>query len=157
MLEKLGLDSPVVPKERLLSVLKAAKSTPELAFDFLQDLTATDHPTSGTLRVVYSLYSYRHRHQLWLKVELERNRPVVASATSVWAAANWLEREVFDLFGVTFEGHPDLRRILLPTDWAGHPLRRDYMEQGGYRDISNERDNPLDQFLGLDRASKEVR
>ena len=75
----------------------------------------------------------------------------IASLAGVWRSAEWMEREVFDLFGVIFEGHPDLRRVLLPDDWVGHPLRKDYVEAGGYREISNERDNPLDQYLELDR------
>ena len=72
----------------------------------------------------------------------------------VWKAANWMEREIYDLFGVVFKGHSDLRRILLPYDWVGTPLRKDYSEAGGYRDISNVRDNPLDLYLNLDREVK---
>lgn len=144
----------VVDPARIAEVCRFCKEQPELAFDFLQDLTATDHPKEQKLRVVYHLYSYRHRHLLVLKVELPRKEPRVASVEPLWKAANWLEREVFDLFGVTFEGHPDLRRILLPEDWKGHPLRRDYMEAGGWHDISNVRDNPLELFLQLDRGAK---
>lgn len=136
---------------RLLEICRFLKAEPDLSFDLLQDLTATDHPKDKLIRVVYHFYSYTHRHLLVAKVELDRDRPVVDSLECVWKAANWLEREVFDLFGVSFVGHSDLRRILLPDDWVGWPLRKDYQEAGGYQGISNLRDNPLDQYLSLDR------
>jgi NADH-quinone oxidoreductase subunit C len=138
----------------VVEICRFLKSDPELAFDLLQDLTATDHPKDGLIRVVYHFYSYRHRHMLVAKVELPRAAPEVDSVEPVWKAANWLEREVYDLFGVTFRGHPDLRRVMLPDDWVGHPLRKDYSETGGYQGISNVRDNPLDLYLTLDKQVK---
>jgi NADH-quinone oxidoreductase subunit C len=81
-----------------------------------------------------------------LKVETDREAPSIASVESVWKAATWLEREIYDLFGVNFTGHSDLRRILLPDDWVGYPLRKDYQEAGGYHGIGNERPDPLVQL-----------
>ena len=139
---------------KLLEVARLLKSDPELSFDFLQDLTATDHPKDGVIKVVYHFYSYQHRHLLAAKVHADRKNPELDSLEPVWKAANWMEREVYDLYGVTFRGHPDLRRVLLPDDWVGHPLRKDYTEAGGYHEISNVRDNPLDLYLNLDRMVK---
>ncbi len=139
---------------RLLEICRFLKSRPELSFDFLEDLTATDHPKQNLIRVIYHFYSYRHRHLFIAKVEVNRQAPELDSVESVWKAANWLEREVYDLFGVRFTGHTDLRRIMMPDDWVGHPLRKDYSEAGGYRDISNVRDNPLDLYLSMDRELK---
>src|SRR6266852_6074550 len=118
---------------RLREICRFLKDAPELYFDFLEDLTATDHPKDNLIRVVYHFYSYRHRHLFIAKVELDRKDPQVDSLEPLWKAANWMEREVFDLFGVTFKGHPDLRRILMPDDWVGTPLRKDYVEAGGGR------------------------
>ena len=139
----------VVQATRWLEVCQVLKA--EQGFDFLQDLTATDHPKEGVMRLVAHFYGYGHRQMFIAKIELPRMSAKIASVAAVWRAAEWMEREVFDLFGVIFEGHPDLRRVLLPDDWVGHPLRKDYVEAGGYREISNERDNPLDQYLELDR------
>jgi NADH-quinone oxidoreductase subunit C len=140
--------------ERLRELCAFLKSEPELAFDFLQDLTATDHPKENRIRVVLHFYSYRHRHLFVAKVDLDRANPVLDSLGSIWKSAVWMEREVFDLFGVRFEGHPDPRRLLLPDDWVGHPLRKDYAEAGGYHGVSNVRDNPLDLFLNMDREMR---
>jgi len=121
-----------IAKEKLVEVARFLKSDPELSFDFLQDLTATDHPKDGVIKVVYHFYSYQHRHLFAAKVLADRANPVLDTLEPVWKAANWMEREVYDLFGVQFTGHPDLRRVLLPDDWVGHPLRKDYSEAGGY-------------------------
>jgi NADH-quinone oxidoreductase subunit C len=137
--------------EKVVEICRYLKSDPALAFDFLEDLTAVDYPKENLIRVVYHFYSYRHRHSFEAKVELDRAKPEVDTVETVWKAANWLEREVLDLFGVTFKGHSDPRRIMLPPDWVGHPLRKDYVEQGGYQGISNIRDNPLDLYLQLDQ------
>src|SRR5262244_2988851 len=136
---------------RLVEICRFLKGQPELSFDFLEDLTATDHPKENLIRVVYHFYSYRHRHLFIAKVELNRTDPQVDSLEPLWKAANWMEREVFDLFGVVFRDHSDLRRILMPDDWVGNPLRKDYTEAGGYQGISNVRDNPLDLYLNMDR------
>jgi NADH-quinone oxidoreductase subunit C len=109
------------------------RDDPELQFTFLSDLTATDHfPLEPRFAVVYHLLSIPHRQTLRLRTWTEGANPVVPSVTSIWPTANWHEREVFDLFGIRFEGHPDLTRLLLPLDWEGHPLRKDY-PTGGYR------------------------
>jgi NADH-quinone oxidoreductase subunit C len=143
-----------VAPARLIEACRFLKGDPELSFDFLEDLTAVDHPKENLIRVVYHLYSYRHRHSFKFKAELDRAKPRVSTVEGVWKAANWLEREVLDLFGVEFEGHSDPRRIMLPPDWVGHPLRKDYVEQGGYQGITNIRDNPLDLYLQLDQTVK---
>jgi NADH/F420H2 dehydrogenase subunit C len=101
------------------------KSAPELAFDYPADITAVDW--SDRLEMVYHLYSISHKHKLTLKADLDRDKPVAPSVTSVWKGANWQEREVFDLFGIKFQGHPDMRRILLPEEFEGYPLRKDYV------------------------------
>jgi NADH-quinone oxidoreductase subunit C len=136
---------------QVVEICRYLKGDPALAFDFLEDLTAVDYPKESLIRIVYHFYSYRHRHSFEAKAELPRNQPEVDTVETVWKAANWLEREVLDLFGVTFKGHSDPRRIMLPPDWVGHPLRKDYVEQGGYQGISNIRDNPLDLYLQLDQ------
>jgi NADH-quinone oxidoreductase subunit C len=144
----------VVKPERIVEVCRFLKSEPGLELDFLEDLTALDWPKTNTLEVVYHLLSYTHRHAIVLKVPLDRAHPVVSTVEGVWKTANWFEREVYDLFGVTFEGHPDLRRIMLPDDWVGHPLRKDYQEAGGYHGLSNVRENPLVELKRLDDAKK---
>ncbi len=116
----------IVAGDRLLDVARALRDAPEAAFDFCVDLTASDWPhRARRFDLVYMLASTRLRHRVRLKVRAGEDEPV-ASVTPVWPAANWLEREVFDMFGVRFAGHPDLRRILMPEDWQGHPQRKDY-------------------------------
>ncbi len=106
--------------------LKAARG-----YNFLATVTATDwYPLEPRFQVVYQLYSLGAHQGLRLKVKLPGSEPRVESVCAVWPAANWFEREVFDLFGVFFTGHPDLRRLLLPEDWEGHPLRKDYPIEG---------------------------
>jgi len=96
------------------------------AFDFLVDITAVDYPLRPErFDLIYILYSYPRNERIRVKTRLMDGEPAT-SAVPVFAGANWLEREVFDMFGIVFSGHPDLRRILLPEDWTGHPLRRDY-------------------------------
>ena len=109
----------------MLDVAIYVRSHPKLDFDFMMCLSGVDYG-KGTLGVVYHLASMTHRHKITIKVEAPKDNAVVPSVDSIWQAANWHEREAFDLYGITFTGHPDLRRILLPEDWEGHPLRKDY-------------------------------
>ena len=100
-------------------------------FNYLSDVTCVDwYPSSPRFEVVYHLLSLSKKERIRLKVRLEDESPAVESVTSVWPAANYFEREVFDLFGVRFTGHPYLRRLLMPEDWQGHPLRKDYPVEG---------------------------
>jgi NADH-quinone oxidoreductase subunit C len=120
----------IVPAARLLDVAAHLRDAPEAAFDCCSDVTATDWPPRAErFDVVCTLYSTRLRHRVRIKVRVADGEPV-PSLTSIWPAANWLEREVFDMFGITFSGHPDLRRILMPDEWQGHPQRKDYPLEG---------------------------
>jgi NADH-quinone oxidoreductase subunit C len=120
----------IVPASRLLDVARYLRDTPGTRFDFCSDVTATDWPPrQRRFDVIYCLYSTVHRHRVRVKVRAGEGE-AVPSVTGVWPAANWLEREVFDMFGVPFEGHQDLRRILMPDDWQGHPQRKDYPLEG---------------------------
>jgi NADH-quinone oxidoreductase subunit C len=104
----------------------------DLKFDYLICLSGVDF-NDGNLGVVYHLSSMQKRHRIVLKVKVPKDRPEVPSVESVWKTANWHEREAFDLFGLVFLDHPDLRRILLPDDWEGFPLRKDYKVQEYYQ------------------------
>jgi NADH-quinone oxidoreductase subunit C len=118
-------------KDRLVEVCTFLRDTPGLEFDVLTDLTAVDYPTRPKrFDVVLHLYSMTQNHLLRVKAAVAENE-TIGSVVPVWKTANWLERETYDMFGVVFEGHPDLRRILLPEDWEGFPLRKDY-PLGGY-------------------------
>jgi NADH-quinone oxidoreductase subunit C len=120
----------VVALEAIVQVAEFAKRDAELAFDNLMCLSAVDYPkeTPPRMEVVYHLFSYSKRHIFALKVQLPREQPSVATLEGVWSVANWHEREAYDLFGIEFKGHSDLRRILLPDDWQGHPLRKDWVD-----------------------------
>ncbi len=144
----------VVKREAIVEVCRFLKAEPGLDIDFLEDETAVDWPKKNVIEVVYHLLSYRHRHGIVLKVEADRAAPSVPSVEGVWKTANWFEREIYDLFGVDFPGHPDLRRIMLPDDWVGHPLRKDYQEAGGWHGMSNVRENPLVELKRLDDLKK---
>jgi len=114
---------------------------PELAMDCLSNESGVDY--KDRIEVVYHLFSYQHRHGAVLKVKLPRDNPSVATLEGVWKSANWMEREIFDLLGVNFEGHSDMRRILMPEDWIGHPLRKDFVEPAEYHGISTVRESPI--------------
>ena len=126
----------------------------ELAFDCLMNLSTVDWPKKNQIEVVYHLWSYARQHSFILKVALDREKPAIASLEPLWKSADWLEREQFDLMGVQFNGHPDLRRIMMPDDWVGHPLRKDYKEQAEWHNISTTRDNSLEGFVRLDELVK---
>jgi NADH-quinone oxidoreductase subunit C len=141
----------IVAPDQIIEVAQHLRYTPDAAFDLCTDLTATDWPTRpARFDVIYCLYSIRHRHRLRVKTMVGENQPL-ASATPVWPAANWLEREVFDMFGVNFTGHPDRRRILMPDDWQGYPQRKDYPLEGPGELLM---ENPLD-WLKLRQAKEE--
>jgi len=119
----------LVARDAIEPVCRFLRDDPDLAFDFLSDLTGVDRlhltPSTPRFEVVYHLYSLQRRSRLRLRVRAEEGEGV-PTVTGVWAGADWFEREVYDLLGVPFAGHPDLRRIVLPDDWQGHPLRKDY-------------------------------
>jgi len=120
-----------VKNEAVVDVCRALKDDPDLRFDFLADLTAIDRlkeMKKGEPRfyVVYHLFSTSTKRRIRLKAPALGNPPAIVSVTPVWRGADWHERECFDMFGVRFEGHSDLRRILMPEDWEGHPLRKDF-------------------------------
>jgi len=141
----------VVKGERLLEISRFLHDEPELALDYLIDATAVDYPKENLLRMVYHLWSMSKKHAFKMKVECDRANPRVARVESVWRGANWLEREAFDLLGLRFEGHPDLRRLMMPEDWVGHPLRKDYQEPESYHGIGHDRVSPLDANLERDK------
>ncbi|MFQ5684840.1 MAG: NADH-quinone oxidoreductase subunit C [Candidatus Binatia bacterium] len=136
-----------VGPEAIVGVCRYLRDEGDLNFEILSDLTALDIPKENKVQIVYHLYSYTPQNQIVLKVDLPREDPRIATVEKVWKVANWLEREVFDLFGVFFEGHSDLRRILLPEDWVGHPLRKDYVEQEEYDGISTGREALVREVL----------
>ncbi len=112
---------------------------PSTYFDMLSCITGIDNG-SGTnnMEVVYNLYSIPFNHHVMLKVILPRENPEIDSVSEIWRTANWHEREAFEMFGIKFKGHPDFRRLLLPSDWEGHPLKKDYKHQEYYRDVKVE-------------------
>lgn len=119
-----------VSRDQLPAVALALRDRPDLRFDLLAEVTAVDyHPREPRFELVYVLVSFAHRRRVRLKVRLQGDDARVATLTPIWPAANWLEREVWDLFGIVFEGHPDPRRLLMPEDWDGFPLRKDYPVQ----------------------------
>ena len=120
----------IAPRDRDLYVAAALRDRPDLRFDLLADLTACDFwPREPRFELVYVLVSTRLRQRVRVKVRLHGEDAHVPTLGTVWPAANWLEREVWDLFGIVFDGHPDPRRLLMPEDWEGYPLRKDYPVQ----------------------------
>jgi NADH-quinone oxidoreductase subunit C len=142
----------IVPAANIVAICKWLRESPEAAFDLCTDLTATDWPPRAErFDVVYCLYSIRHRHRVRVKAKVGEHTPI-ASVTPVWPSANWLEREVYDMFGITFAGHPDPRRILMPLDWQGYPQRKDYPLEGPGELLM---ENPID-WLRLRQAKEEA-
>ena len=129
------------PVEQLVDICQFLRDDDRLFFDLLACITGIDNgPDADTLEVIYNFTSIPYEHNLMLKVIVARNThstklPSVPSIAHIWRTADWHEREAFDLVGIYFENHPDLRRILLPADWIGHPLRTDYQEQEQYHGI----------------------
>lgn len=128
-----GETTVVVRKDEIVAICSYLKK--EEGFNFLTDLCGVDYlGQSPRFMVVYHLYNIKTHERLRLKVPVEESSPQVDTVSGVWATANWHERECWDLMGISFNNHPDLRRILLPEDWQGHPLRKDYPVQGPGRD-----------------------
>lgn len=140
----------------LVEVCGFLKSEPALSFDCLMNLSAVDYPKKNQIELVYHLWSYGQRHAFIVKCQLDRAAPAVDSLVPVWKSADWLEREQFDLMGVTFHGHPDLRRIMMPDDWVGHPLRKDYQEEAQWHNITTTRENSLEGYVRLDELRKKA-
>jgi NADH-quinone oxidoreductase subunit C len=127
---RLGDATAVVSADRLVEAMRFLRDDPALAFEMLSDVCAVDYlPRKPRFEVVYHLYSVAKNHRLRVKVEVEESDPRVPSVVALWSSANWMEREVWDLYGIRFEGHPDLRRILLYDEFEGHPLRKDYPKE----------------------------
>jgi len=120
-----------VVREAIREACALLRDNPEFPFNYLSDVTCVDwYPTEPRFEVIYHLLSIPKKERVRLKVQLDGSSPVIESITSVWPGANYFEREVFDLFGIRFTGHPYLRRLLMPEDWNGHPLRKDYPVEG---------------------------
>jgi NADH-quinone oxidoreductase subunit C len=120
-----------VDRDHIREACVALKEDPACPFTYLSDVTCVDwHPSEPRFEIIYHLLSIPNKERVRLKVRLDSGSPAVESITSVWPGANYFEREVFDLFGVRFTGHPYLRRLLMPENWEGHPLRKDYPVEG---------------------------
>ena len=137
VIEFRGETTIVVPRELLRATAEHCRADAALQYNFLTDATCVDrYPAEPRFELNYHLVSIPRKEKVRLRVWVAGSDPVVDSLVPVWPGANWLEREIFDLFGIRFNGHPDLRRILLPDDWEGHPLRKDFPVEG-YRDVPN--------------------
>ncbi len=143
-----------VKPERLVEISKFLRDDPQTRFDFLRAIAGMDFPNENEFELVYLLFSYVHRHRFTVKTRIPRNAPRIATVEGVWPAANWHEREAYDLFGIEFEGHSDLRRLLLPDDWVGYPLRKDYKEAEEYHGVSTTRSYPTGMTEIPTRPSK---
>ncbi len=119
--------SVIVEPDSVVDVCRFLKTEESMDFKSLICLSGVDLKEQGKMAVVYHLGSMNHKHKIAIKVELDRNNPHVQTVESVWPGANWYEREAYDLLGIIFDGHSDLRRILMPEDWEGHPMRKDYV------------------------------
>ncbi|MEO9967621.1 MAG: NADH-quinone oxidoreductase subunit C [Reichenbachiella sp.] len=136
----------VVAANQIAPVCQVLKDHPETLFDLLSCLTAIDNgPEANTMEVIYNLYSIPLEHALTLKVFIPRDQVEIETVSHLWKTADWHEREAYDLFGIKFMNHPDLRRILMPADWEGHPMRKDYVEPETYRGMKTirEEDDPI--------------
>lgn len=126
----------IIHKECIYQVCELLHTNEKTYFDSLSCLTGLDNgEEEKTIEVIYSLYSIPFDLHLTLRVALDRSKPEIDSVSEIWKTANWHEREAYDLVGIHFKGHSDLRRILLPDDWEGYPLRKDYVEQEKYHDV----------------------
>ena len=141
----------VVGADQWLALARVARQT--LGCGFFAFSTAIDLKDEG-LEVVARVENLDEPFALMLRMRLGPGVTACPSLVPVYRGADWMERESYDMFGIVFDGHPDLRRILLPDDWEGHPLRKDWTEQGGYHGISNVRENPLVELRRLDEKAR---
>lgn len=129
--EFMGQVAVSVKPGKIMDICRYLHDDPDLYMDYLADLCGVDYPDRKyRFEVVYNLFSIKHRHRIRVKALLQEKDPNVDSVVSIWAGANWHEREACDMYGIVFNGHPDLRRILMPDDWEGYPLRKDYPLKG---------------------------
>ncbi len=125
----------VVLPSALTKLFRFLKDNDLLFFDYLSCLTGVDNGPDKSLEVIYHLYSIPNNHSVVIRVFVDKLQPTIPSISDIYKSADWHEREAFDMFGILFENHPDLRRILMPSDWVGFPLRKDYQEQEEYHGI----------------------
>jgi NADH-quinone oxidoreductase subunit C len=122
-------------REKILEICRYLHDDPDMYMNYLADLCGVDYPDNKfRFEVVYNLFSMKHEHRILIKALLSEDDPMVESVVSVWNGANWHEREACDMYGIVFNNHPDLRRILMPEDWEGYPLRKDYPLKGPERE-----------------------
>ena len=133
--EELAESQIELKPDQWLEIATFLKNEPGLSFDQLECVTGIDTGEDGPLQSRYNLHSMEHRHKIEVVISLDRNNPKVASIEQVWRVGDWFERENYDMFGIIYEGHRDLRRILCPEDWEGWPLRKDYETQETYHGI----------------------
>ncbi len=133
--EELAESQIELKPDQWLEIATYLKNDPGLSFDQLECVTGIDTGEDGPLQSRYNLHSMEHRHKIEVVISLDRNNPKVASIEQVWRVGDWFERETYDMFGIIYEGHRDLRRILCPEDWEGWPLRKDYEAQETYHGI----------------------
>ena len=142
---------------RFLEVMTFLKQDESCRFDFLRSVTGVDWPDDGYIDSVYHLFSYTLNQAHVVKYRCMRAVPEVPTVEGLWPTANWFEREQYDLLGIIYLGHSDLRRIMLPDDWEGFPLRKDYVEAEDYRGIGTTRASPLAAFAKMDESRRESR
>ena len=132
-----------VPREHIIKVMKTLKDHPKLFFDYLECISGVDYgPQKNIMEIVYHIQSIPYGHFLVIKTVIPRKDPWTYSVVNIWRGADWHEREIYDLFGIKFKGHPCLKRILMPEDWIGHPLRKDYVQFKTYKGINCLTENP---------------
>lgn len=123
-----NLPAVIVPVAKFRELMEFLHSDASLSFDYPMCQTAVDWPEQNKITSFYHLYSMLHKHKLVVKCELNREKPVIPTVSDLWRGCEWFERETYDMYGVVFENHPDLRRIMLTDDWVGFPLRKDYRD-----------------------------
>lgn len=131
-----------VPGEKIVEICTFLKDDPQILMDCLSNITGVDAPPDD-LDLVYHFFSYNLRHSMTLKARVPKSNAKVPTVEKVYPTADWQEREAFDLLGIQFDGHPDLRRIMMPDDWVGYPLRKDYKEEDDYHGIDTTRPSLL--------------